>query len=188
MCYQLLELLTFSLSSTWFVLSSVGRWRDSKMYPYLSMPFTLVMDEDSPLLTAELSGCVNLLGPLVVWESLSIYLWVKLLLESVGIGIVDDPVGFLLRSELGLSLGDPLDSETWPSVGLQLILDIFHGSKVSCHELVVSPLQFKYGVSPSGYFPNLLPPPSGTCPTSPLRATIAVILSGAWRTLTRWRG
>ena len=49
---------------------------------------------------------------------------VSLLQDSSGIGIVDESVGFLLGSELGLPLGNMLYSETFPPVGLQLIVYI----------------------------------------------------------------
>ena len=39
---------------------------------------------------------VNLLGTLVVWDSPSLGVWVKILQDSYGIGISDEPVGFLM--------------------------------------------------------------------------------------------
>ena len=49
---------------------------------------------------------------------------VNLLQESSEFGIVDDPVGFLTGYELGLPLWALLDSETWPPLGLNFIIDI----------------------------------------------------------------
>ena len=66
------------------------------------------------------------------------------------IDIVDDTVGFLLRSELGSPLGALPDYENLPPVGLQLIMDIPPGSKVRHPDLMVSPLQATIAVPPSG--------------------------------------
>ena len=53
---QLLELLALSLSPTLLIPSSGGRLRSAKLAPSESTPFTLGMDEDSSILTADLSG------------------------------------------------------------------------------------------------------------------------------------
>ena len=68
--------------------------------------------------------------------------------DTSRIGIVDDPVGLFLVFELGSPLGDLIDSETWPPVGLQLIVGIPHGSKVRYPNLVVSTLRFILVVHP----------------------------------------
>ena len=88
--------------------------------------------------------------------------------DSSGIGIVDEIFFFWLGSELGLPLWDLLDSDTWPHVGLQLIVKIPPGSNVRYHELMVSLSQDTLAVTPSGYFPKFPPPPSGTRLTYPL--------------------
>ena len=48
-----------------------------------------------------------------------------------GVVISDEPVGLYMLSELGLPIGKLLDSDTLPPVGLQLIVGIPPGSKVS---------------------------------------------------------
>ena len=97
------------------------------------------MDEDSYILTADLSDWSNLLGTLVGLNYFSLGVWFKLFYYSAGIGIYDVPAGLLLGSELRLSLGDLLYYETWPAVGLKLFLDIPPESKGKQPELVRSP-------------------------------------------------
>ena len=63
---------------------------------------------------------------------------VKLLQDFYGVGIVYDPVGFFLGSELGSPLGDLIDSETRPRVSLHCIVDRPPGSKVRYPDLVGS--------------------------------------------------
>ena len=152
------------------------------------MPFTLGMYEDSCILTYEILGWSGLLVPLVVWDSPSIGLWVNLLQDFSGIGIVDDPVGFWLGSELSSPLWDLLDSETWPPVGLQLIVYTPYDSKVRYPDLVGSLLRATIVVPPSGFFPNFTPPPSWTFLTFTSQARLAATISGAWTTLPRRRG
>ena len=82
------------------------------------------MNDDSFILTAELLGWVNLLGPFVGWESPSLGVQFNLLQESSGVGIADDPVGLWMFYELGLPLGGLIDSDNWPPVGLQFIVYI----------------------------------------------------------------
>ena len=67
-------------------------------------------------------------------------------------GIIDDTVGLLLGYELVLPLGDLLDSDTWPHVGLKFIMGIPPGSKVRYSDLVVSPLLVTLVVTHSGCF------------------------------------
>ena len=104
---------------------------------------------------------------------------VRILQDSSGIGVFDDPVGFLLGYELGSTLGALLYSETGNPVGIQFIVDIPPGSKVRYLALVVYPLQATLVVPPLGYCPKFLPPPSVTCLTYPLQSTLDVNLSGA---------
>ena len=76
------------------------------------------MDKDSSRLTDELLGWVKLFGPLLVWDFPSIGVWVELLQDPYGIGIVDETFGLLLESERGSPLGILLDYDTCPPVGL----------------------------------------------------------------------
>ena len=87
----------------------------------------MVVDEDSSIMTNDISGLANLLGPLVAWDSPSLGVRVDLLWDLSGIGIYDDKVGLWLGSELGLPLGSLTDSETWSPFGLQLIVDTHPG-------------------------------------------------------------
>ena len=144
------------------------------------------MDEDSSILKADMSGWVNLLGPLVGWDSNSLGVRVNLFQDSSGVGISDKPVGLLLVSELGSPLGALLDYYTLPHVGLLLIVDIPPGSKVRYPELVVFFSWSTLAVPTSGSCPKFPPPPSGTCLTSPYWATLAATIYGGWHTLP-WR-
>ena len=72
-----------------------------------------------------------------------------------------------MGSNLGSPLGSLLDSDTWPPVDIQMMVDIPPGAKVRHPELVVSTSQATLAVSPSGSCPNFLAPSSGMCPTSP---------------------
>ena len=164
---QLMEFLTLSLSPTWLIHSSGGRLRAVELASYGSMPFTLGMDDASYRLIGELLGWANLVDPFVGWESHSLGFQVTILQDSYGIGIADDPVGLWLVYELGSPLGDLLDSDTWPPVGLQFIFYIPHGSKVRSPDLVVSPSQATLVVPHSISCPTCTPPPSGACFTSP---------------------
>ena len=103
---------------------------------------------------------------------------VNLLQESSEIGIVDEPVGFFLDSEIGSPLRDLLDSETLPPVGLHLILGSLPGSKIRYPDLVVSPSKATLVVPSSGSCSNFLLPPSGMCPNYPLQSMLVVNLSG----------
>ena len=103
--YQLVELLTLSLSPTWLIPTSGGRWGAVELSSSESITFALYMDEDSYRLTSDMSGLVNLLGPLVVWYSPSLVVQVNLLQDSSGVGVADDTVGFWLFYELGAPLG-----------------------------------------------------------------------------------
>ena len=67
---------------------------------------------------------------LLVQDSHSLGAKVNLLQDSYGIGIVDDPFGFFLGSEIGLTLGDILDSDHGPPVDLLLIVDRSNVSKI----------------------------------------------------------
>ena len=82
------------------------------------------MNEYPYILTAELFGWDNLLSPLVGWDYPIFGVRVNILQESSRIGIVDEPVGFCLGSELLLPLVSLLDYDTWPYVGLQMIVYI----------------------------------------------------------------
>ena len=55
-CFQLLELLTFSVSPTFLIPYSIDRLIAVEFDSSVSMPFTLGMDDDSSRLIAELSG------------------------------------------------------------------------------------------------------------------------------------
>ena len=79
---------------------------------------------------------MNLLGTLVGLDSTSIGVLFNFLQYSSVIGIVDEPVGLLLGSELVSPLGPLLDYDTWPPVHLQLILYRPPGSKVIYPDLV----------------------------------------------------
>ena len=92
---------------------------------------------------------------------------VNLLLDSSRIGIVYDPVGFLISSELGLPLGSLIYSDTWTLVGLQLIVYIPTGSKVRYLDLMDSPSRTTLEVNPSVHFSKFPLPLSVTCLTSP---------------------
>ena len=140
------------------------------------MSFKLGMDEDSSRFTSGLSGWANLLDILLGWDSPSISVQVNIFQYSSGIGIVDSPVGFWLGSELGLPLWDMLYSYIWPHFGLQLIVYIPYGSKVSQCDLLVSPSWYT------------LAPPSGMCLTSSSQTTLSETLYGGWPTLPRRRG
>ena len=83
-------------------------------------------------------------------------------------------------------LWDLIVSETWPPVGLQLIVDIPTVSKVRYPDLVVSTLRATLAVTPSVSYPKFLPPTSGTCLTYTSQTTLAATISGAWPTLP-WR-
>ena len=96
--YQIMELITLSPSSTWLIFFSWWRQIADELESCGSMLFTLIMDEDSSRLTPELLGWVNLLGPLVVWDSPSLSVWINLLQYFSGIGIVCETVGLLLGS------------------------------------------------------------------------------------------
>ena len=78
-----------------------------------------------------MSGWYNLLVPLLGWESPNIGMRVNLLQDSSGIVIVYEPVVFWSGSELGSPLWDLIDSKIWPPVGLQSIVDIRPGSRIS---------------------------------------------------------
>ena len=130
-------------------------------------------------------GLSKLLGPLLGRGYPSIGVQVKLLQDSSVIGISDELFGFWLGSELGSPLWDLLDYETWPSIGIQFIVDTPHGLKVRYPGLVGLPLWSTLAVSTSVYGPKFPPPPSGTCITSPLWATLAAPLSGA-QTIIPW--
>ena len=56
-------------------------------------------------MTSDIFYLINLSGPLVVWDSPSLDVRVNLLQDSSGIGILDEPVGFLLEYKLGFPLG-----------------------------------------------------------------------------------
>ena len=60
-----------------------------------------------------------------------------------------------------------IDSETWPHVDLQLIVEIPSGSKVRYPDFVVSPLHSTVIVRTLGYCPRFPTPTSGTCLTYP---------------------
>ena len=60
--------------------------------------------------------------------------------ESYGIGIVYDTVGFFLVSELGIPLGDLLDSDSGYPVGLHFIVGRPPESEVRHPGLVGPPL------------------------------------------------
>ena len=141
------------------------------------MPFTMAVDDDSYILTADLSVWLNILVPLVGWDSPSLGVWVKLLQDSSAFGIFNYPVGLLMVSELGSPWRYLLYYDTWPPVGLQLILDIPLGSKVWYPELVGYPLRSTLAVPPSVYCSNVPPPPSGKFPTSSFQSTFDVTLS-----------
>ena len=70
------------------------------------------------------------MGTILVQDSHSLGAKVNLLQDSSGIGIVDDPFGFFLGSEIGLTLGDILDSDHGPPVDILLIMNIPTVSKV----------------------------------------------------------
>ena len=162
-----MEFLTFSLSPTWLIHSSGGRWRAVELASYGSMPFTMGMDDDSPRLIGDLFCWANLMDPFVGWGSHSLGFQVTIFQDSYGIGIADDPVVLWLVYELGSPLGDLKDSDAWPPVGLQLILYIPHGSKVRSPDLVVSPSLATPSLPHSISCPKCTPPPSGSCFTSP---------------------
>ena len=146
------------------------------------------MDDHSLRFTNDLSGWVNLLVTHEVWYSTSLGVCIKLLHDSSGIDIVDDPDGFLLGSELGFPLGDLLDSDTWPLVGLQLIVDIPPGLKVIFPDLVGSTSWATLAFPFSGSCSKFLPHTSGKCPNSPSQDPIYVSLSIAKPTLPRRSG
>ena len=100
-----------------------------------------------------------------------------ILLDSSGISIVHDPVEFLLVSEPGSPLGGPLDSDTWPPVGIHFIVVIPSGSKVRYPEFLGSPSRATLTVPPSISCSKFPPHPSGKCPTSPSQDTISATLS-----------
>ena len=125
-----------------------------------------------------MSGLANILVPLMVWDSPSHGVWVNLLQDSSGTIVFDDPVGFWLGYELGSHLWYLLGSETWPPVGLQLIIYIPHGPKLRYPDLVGYLLWDTLAVPPSGYCPNFPPSPSGTWLASPSQATIAANFLG----------
>ena len=77
--WQLLEFLNFSLSPTWLIPSTGERQIFSELASSGSMPFTLVMYDDSSRLTSEPLSLSNLLGTLVGWDSPSHGVRVKLL-------------------------------------------------------------------------------------------------------------
>ena len=122
------------------------------------------------------------------WDSPSIGVWVKSFQDSFGVGIVDDLVVLWLGSELGSPLWDLLYSETWPPVGLQLIVNIPHGSNLRYHAFVGSSSRDTLAVPPSWSCPKFLTPHYGTCLTYPSRSTLAVTLSGVLLTLPWRRG
>ena len=103
--FQLLKLLTLSLSPTWLITNSGRMWRAANLDSNVPVYFALVMVEDSYRLTDELLGWANLLVPLVGWGSPSICVLVKNLQYSSRIGIVDEPSGWYI-----LRLGLPLSS------------------------------------------------------------------------------
>ena len=144
------------------------------------------MDEASYILTAQISCWVSLLGTLVGWDSPNLGVWANLLKESSKSSIVDEPIGFLLGSELVLPLGYLQDSETGTTAGLQLVLNITPRSKVRDPGLVVSPSWSTLVVTPAGYNVNSSAPTSGMLPTSHSQDMLAVNLSGVWHTLP-WR-
>ena len=146
------------------------------------MPFTLGMDADSYILTAELSGWYNLLGTIFGWDSPSLGEWVNLLQDSYGIGIIDDTVGFFLVYYLVSPLGDLLYSDTWPPIGLLLIMKIPLGSILRYPDLVGSPSWSKLIVTPSVLCSKFPTPPSRTCLTYPSWTTLYLTLSRAWPT------
>ena len=185
---QLMDLITLELSYTCFIPYSKGSWRSSELASFGAMLSTLVRDEYSYRLKADMLDWANLLGNLVVWYYPSLGVWVNLFQDSYGIGIVDETFGFWLGSELGLPLGSLLDYNNWPPIGLQLIVNIQPVSKVSYPDLVVSPLWATLVVHPSEYCPKSPPPPYGTCLTYPLQAMLDVIVYGARPTLPTWRG
>ena len=150
------------------------------------MAFTLGMDEDSYILTADILGWVNILCTLVIWYSPNLGVWVNFLQYSSGIGVSDEPVGFFLGYEIGLLLGNMIDSETCPPVGFHLIVDTPNGLNLRYPNLVGSLLRSTLAVPPSVSCSKFPPPPSEMCPTSPSQSTIAVTLSVVWPTIT-WR-
>ena len=160
-------MINLELSHTCLIPYLGGRLRAAEIASSGSMTFTLSMDKDLSRLKAELSGWVNLLGLLLGSDYPSLGVWVNILQDSSRNGIFDDPIGFLLGSELDWLLGYLLDSDTWPPVGFQLIVDIPPRSKVRYPDLVGSPVQSTLTVTTSGYFSKCPPPPYGTCPTSP---------------------
>ena len=152
------------------------------------MPFTIFMDEDSSILTAGLLVWVNILGPLVLWDSPIIFVLVNLLQDCFWVGIYDETVGFWLGSELGSPLGALLDSETWPHIGLQLILYTPPGSKVSNPDLLGSFSQATITVTTLVFCPKFLQPPYRTHIISNSHTTLDVTLSEAWPSFTRRSG
>ena len=82
----------------------------------------------------------------------------------------------------GPPLGDLFYSESSSNV-LKLILEISLGPKVRYPELVSFHLQATLAVTSVISDVKFPPPPSVKIPTSPLRAIIAVNLSGIWHTL-----
>ena len=149
-------MINLELSHTCLIHYLGGRLRAAEIASSGSMTFTLSMDKDLSWLTAGLSGWVNLLVLLVGSDYPSLGVWFNILQDSSRNGIFDDPIGFLLGSELDWLLGDLLDSDTWPPVGLKLILDIQLGSRVICPDLVGSPLWVTHPVHLSGSCSKLL--------------------------------
>ena len=54
--FQLIYFLTLSLTPLWLIPYSIGRFIAAGIASSGSMPFTLIMDEDSSILTSEMSG------------------------------------------------------------------------------------------------------------------------------------
>ena len=82
-------------------------------------------------------------------------------------------------SGLGLPLGYLLDSHPGTFYSIQLFMDSPPASKVRYHGLLGYSLRDTLAEDPAVSGVKLLPHPSGTCPNSPLQATLAVPIYGA---------
>ena len=132
------------------------------------MPFTLDMDEDSYISTDDLSCVwVDLSWSLVGWNSPCIGVQVNLFQDSSEIISVTRLVMTSLVSETFCPLGDLLVSDPGNTVGIKMVVDKPHGSKVIYPDVVVSHLQGTLVVPPVVPGENFAPPPSGQSHTLP---------------------
>ena len=130
------------------------------------MTFTLVIDNNSYRLTDNLSCWVDLLDPLVEWDSTSINVWDILVKGFSGISICElgHNIGWTLEALIGFNNGPP-------SI-LQMILDSPLGPKVRYPDFLGYPFRSTLALPLVGYGTKFVRSIPGLCPTIPWHSGI----------------